>query len=52
MRVGELAGLMKTAWENEDHSVHTREVVYDWRMPENTAQLNKASEKALLRHHR
>lgn len=28
---------MKTAWENEDHSVHTREAVYD-RMPENTTQ--------------
>lgn len=29
---------MKTAWENEDHSVHTKEAVYDRRMPENTAR--------------
>lgn len=29
---------MKTAWESEDHSVHTREAVYDRRMPENTTQ--------------
>lgn len=35
---------MKTAWENEDHSVHTRVAVYDRRMPENTTQLNKARE--------
>jgi len=35
---------MKTAWENEDHSVHTRVAVYDRGMPENTTQLNQANE--------